>query len=234
MWKLDRLSVYTDLRIKPLFYGRFYDDLNTGSTTARKARLMCNAIEAQDKDHLIKLKVDYPESRDLFTPFLNVEVKIERDGTVNTRLFRKPQKKLLTLHAESQHPTAVKSHTIATMYKTADDVSSSEVNKTHSKKMVDDLLLNNGYSRRVLDRIQKKKKKKNTTKRPKPDTVATLSIPHLTDQCTAQIRRAAEQHKIPVRIVSKPGRKLKSILTSSKPLDGKQCPNINCATCGAL
>ena len=108
MWKLERLSVYTDLRIKPVFYGRFYDDLNTGSTTARKARLMCNAIEAQDKDHLIKLKVDYPESRDSYTPFLNTEVKIERDGTVNTRLFRKPQKKLLTLHTESHHSTAVK------------------------------------------------------------------------------------------------------------------------------
>ena len=234
MWKLERLSVYTDLRIKPVFYGRFYDDLNTGSTTARKARILCNAIEAQDTDHLIKLKVDYPESRDSYTPFLNTEVKIERDGTVNTRLYRKPQKKLITLHAESHHSTSVKLHTIATMYKTADEVSSSEVNKLHSKLMVDELLINNGYSQRVLENTRKKAKTKKTRKRPKPETAATLSIPHLTDQCTAQIRRAAEQYKIPVRIVSKPGKKLKNILTSSKPLDSKQCPNNNCVTCTAL
>ncbi len=234
MWKLEKLSIYTDLRIKPLFYGRFYDDLNTGSLTDRKARLMCNAIEAQDKDRLIKLKVDYPESRETFTPFLNVEVKIDREGTANTRLYRKPQKKLLTLHAESQHPTSVKSHTIATMYKTAADVSSNDTNKLHSKKMVDELLRNNGYSQRVLDRMRNKKKHKNTAKRPKPDTVATLSLPHLTDQCTAQIRRAAEQYKIPVRVISKPGRKLKNMLTSSKPLDERQCPNTNCTTCEAL
>ena len=122
------------------------------------------------------------------------------------------------------------------MYKTAEDVSSCEANKTHSSKMVDELLLNNGYSQRVLDRVKNKnKKKKNQKKRPTPDTAATLKIPHLTDQCTAQIRRAAEQYNIPVRVVSKPGRKLKNcILTSSKPLDGRQCPNTNCATCKAL
>ena len=68
----------------------------------------------------------------------------------------------------------------------------------------------------------------------KPETVATLALPHLTDQCTSQIRRAAEQFKIPVRVISKPGRKLRDILTSSKPLDGRQCPNTNCVTCNAL
>ena len=146
----------------------------------------------------------------------------------------KPQKKLLTLHAESHHSTAVKSHTIATMYRTAEDVSSNETNKIHSKKMVDELLTNNGYSQRVLDKVRNKTKAKKNKKRLKPETVATLSIPHLTDQCTAQIRRAAEQFGIPVRIVSKPGKKLKNILTSSKPLDGKECPNTNCATCTAL
>ena len=161
-------------------------------------------------------------------------MKIERDGTVNTRLFRKPQKKLLTLHAESHHSTAVKSHTIATMYRTAEDASSNEANKIHSKKMVDELLTNNGYSQRVLDKVRNKKKAKKNKKQLKPETVATLSIPHLTDQCTAQIRRAAQQYEIPVRIVSKPGKKLKNILTSSKPLDSKQCPNNNCATCTAL
>ena len=102
--------------------------------------------------------------------------------------------------------------------------------------MMDRLFLSNGYSDRVLAQLKKKKKRRRKvdTKKQTRDTVSTLKIPHLTDQCTAQIRRAAEVHQIPVRIVTTPGRKLKHILTSSRPLDEAKCPNNNCVTCQSL
>ena len=103
MWKLERNSIYTDLRITPLFYGRFYDDLSSITSNCRRAQLMCTLIEDEDPDHLIKLTVDYPETKDHYTPFLNMEVKVDQDGSLNTRLYRKPQKKLLTLNAESSY-----------------------------------------------------------------------------------------------------------------------------------
>jgi hypothetical protein len=96
MSMLEKNSIYTDLRISTHFYGRFYDDLSSVTSYKRRAKLMSNLIENQDPDHLIRLTVDYPETRDDYTPFLNMEVKIGEDGSLNTRLYRKPQKKLLT------------------------------------------------------------------------------------------------------------------------------------------
>ena len=64
--------------------------------------------------------------------------------------------------------------------------------------------------------------------------VATLKIPYLSDKCTANIKRAAQQCSLPIRVVTTPGQKLKDTLTSSKPLDKCNGPNINCVTCKCL
>ena len=123
------------------------------------------------------------------------------------------------------------------MYQTADSVSSNDGNKQHSERMVDALLLNNGYSSRVLQQIKLKKEQRRPRKRRKSkvhDSVTTLKVPFLSDKCTARIKRAAESLKIPVRVVTTPGRKLRDLLTSSRPLDQKKCPNDDCLTCNAL
>ena len=80
---------------------------------------MCNLIENEDSDGLIKLTLDYPQNKDSYIPFLNMEVKVNSDGGIDTRLYRKPQKKLLTLNSNSHHPTLTKLNTVANMYKTA-------------------------------------------------------------------------------------------------------------------
>ena len=237
MWKLEKNSIYVDSRISPIFYGRYYDDLAAVTSNIRKARLICTSIETEDPDNRIKLTVDYPNTRNDYTPFLNMEVKIGKDGSLDTRLYRKPQKKLLTLHYSSHHPLSVKEHTITNMYDTADNVSSNSTNKQHSERMIDELLLNNGYTSRVLDRIKDKRR----NRRPNPsknrevlDPVTTLKVPFLSDRCTAKIKEAAKSLQIPVRVVTTPGKKLRDILTSSRPLDKKKCPNNNCRTCLAL
>ena len=240
MWKLEKNSLYVDSRISPTFYGRYYDDLAAVTSNVRKAGLICTSIEAEDPDNRIRLTVDYPKTRNDYTPFLNMEVKIDKDGTLDTRLYRKPQKKLLTLHSSSHHPLSVKEHTIVNMYETADNVSSNSTNKHHSERMVDELLLNNGYTNRVLDRIKDRRKNKRSTPprrsrdREVLDTVTTLKVPFLSDRCTSKIKETAKSLQIPVRVVTTPGKKLRDILTSSRPLDKKKCPNNDCRTCTAL
>ena len=236
MWRLERNSIYTDHRLRHAFYGRFYDDLGVIIPNKRRAQMLCTAIENEDPDKLIKLTVDYPENSDDFVPFLNVEVKIERDGMVSTHLFRKPQKKLLTLNANSHHPNSIKEHTAANMYSTAENVSSNDANKLHSKKMVDALLQSNGYDKRVLAQIKQKRKNKisQPTKKKNGAKNSTLKIPFLSDNCTTRIKRAAEKFKLPIRVVTTPGIKLKNVLTSSKPLDKPQCPNVDCKCCIAM
>ena len=50
-------------------------------------------------------------------------VKIDSDGIVHSRLYRKPQKKPLTLHYNSHHTTRTKNATVESMYNTAEAVS---------------------------------------------------------------------------------------------------------------
>ena len=96
MYRLKRLSIYTDLRLKSIvpFYRRFYDDGGALTNNIRSAQLLCHRIEQEDEDHLIKLTVDFPQPEQ-YTPFLNTEVKVDPDGAFNTRLYRKPQKSYL-------------------------------------------------------------------------------------------------------------------------------------------
>ena len=129
MWKLEKLSVYVDLRITLTTYSIFYDDLNGATTNKRRAQQLCNLIEQQDADQqIVKFTLDYPCSRNDFLPFLNTEIKIEPEGQVNSRLYRKPLKKPLTLHHSSHHTARTKIAIIESMYKTAETVSSSSDN----------------------------------------------------------------------------------------------------------
>ena len=240
---LEKRSIYTDLRlqVKIPFYRRFYDDGGALTNNARSAQLLCRRIEEEDEDHHIRLTVDYPETGQ-YTPFLNTEVKIEPDGSINTRLYRKPQKKLLTLNYNSHHPLGVKTATVANLYATAESVSSSEANTDYSVNIIDQLLLNNGYDERVLTKMKEKhstnkSKKKSKKKNKQNDHVRTscLKLPFLSDTCTAKIKRAAEQCFLPLKIVTTPGKRLKDMLTSSRPLDRTECPRgDSCRTCEAL
>ena len=54
MWYLERNSIYTDLRLKTVFYGRFYDDIGSVGDRKRRAQIMFNSIETHDPDKLIK------------------------------------------------------------------------------------------------------------------------------------------------------------------------------------
>ena len=233
---LEPNSVYVDLRFTIgtiAYYGRFYDDLGALVPNRRKANLLCSVIEQQDDKKLIKLTLDYPDTRDRYTPYLNTEIRVDNDNTINSRMYRKEQKKLLTLNALSHHSQQVKDHTVQNMYTTAEQISSNEENTKYSFKMVDELLLNNGYSAKVLETM-KRKRKKNKKPRKVENSVTTLKIPYLTDKCTAEIKKAAKDCFLPLRVVTTPGRKLGNILTSSKPLDGPKCPNLNCRCCDSL
>ena len=196
MWKFERNSIYKDLRITPMFYGRFYDDLSSVTTNSRRAQLMRNLIESEDPDNLIRLTLDYPETKDHYTPIPNMEVRVDQQGGLDTRLYRKPQKKLPTFNAKSHHPQSVKVHTITSLYQTAESVPSSATNRTHSERMIDELSLNNRYSRRMLEKIKKQRQERQRRKRKRLNTrserVTTLKLPFLSDKSTTQIKRVAE------------------------------------------
>ena len=106
------------------------------------------------------------------------------------------------------------------MYQTAEVVSSDLNNQQYSTKMVDNLLLNNGYSNRVIQKIkEKKKRRKKRSKPPIHDNTAILKLPYLNETTSRKFRDAVKHSGLPIKIVEKPGRRLKDLLTDSRPLD---------------
>ena len=87
----------------------------------------------------------------------------------------------------------------------------------------------------MIEQIKKnKRKRKKKRLNHGPNNNTTLKLPFLSAECSARIRRAATSLNIPVQVVTTPGRKLRDLLTSSRPLDRPHCPNNNCKTCEAL
>ena len=79
--------------------------------------------------------------------------------------------------------------TVASMYKTAELVSSTE-HKKYSSDMIDKLLLNNGYNDRVLERIRKKEKSRKSNKQNEKHNAnyTALKLPYINDVTTRKIK----------------------------------------------
>ena len=119
-------------------------------------------------------ETDYPSTTDQFIPFLGTQIRISEEGKLESKYYRKEQKKQITLNFRSHHPrktkvevardfykTAnisssspeLKEESYKVVYKTANISSSSPELKEESYKVVDRLLGNNGYPdpRQFLD-----------------------------------------------------------------------------------
>ena len=125
------------------------------------------------------------------------------------------------------------------MYCTAEGVSSNDSNKNYSYKLVDTLLLNNGYDTRVLERIKKKREEKKKEKKTKQfygdkRDHAILKLPYLNDVTSRKYKDAVRHSGLPIKIVETPGERLRDLLTDSRPLDKDVCITNNCKACEAL
>ncbi|XP_063680038.1 uncharacterized protein LOC134815435 [Bolinopsis microptera] len=127
VYKFERSSVYTDLHYLSVylsdFYKRYIDDATSTAVTREEALALVQSIADQDPDKKLKWEVEFPENDQEFIPFLNTELRVEPDGTVTSRLYRKPQQKDITLHKNSCHPESVKTNTVINLYKEADKIS---------------------------------------------------------------------------------------------------------------
>ncbi len=64
--------------------------------------------------------------------------------------------------------------------------------------------------------------------------MATLSLPYFNEVTSRKFKDVVRNSGLKVKIVEKPGRKLKDLLTDSRPLDKKKCLTADCRTCKAL
>ena len=121
------------------------------------------------------------------------------------------------------------------MYKTAETVSSNDTNLQYSVNLIDNLLDQNEYPRQFINRVKNKNKnKKKSGNKQFNNNKTVLSLPFLSNRSTALFNKAVEKSGLHINIVSKPGQKLKQVLTSSRPLDKPQCTDNKCITCRDL
>ena len=91
-------------------------------------------------------EVEFPDIG-AYVPFLDTEIRIDNEGKVSSRYYRKPQNKGITLNAMSHHPASTKEAVVNNYYNTADAVSSGPEENEYSMCIVDKILVNNGYSK---------------------------------------------------------------------------------------
>ena len=94
-------SVYLDThyicRYVKVFCKMYMDDLISLSDKKESAIVVLDLIAAQDPDGYLSWEEEFPEEG-LRTPFLSSEIRLEDNGALNSRFYRKPQKKEITLH----------------------------------------------------------------------------------------------------------------------------------------
>ena len=225
MFVYERKSIYLDQHLT--FYGRYVDDAGSFARTREEAEQFVSTIAEQDPDGLLKWEVDFPSEGE-WTPFLDAEIRVV-DGTVQHRFYRKPQKKPITLHHDSHHSTATKIATVRNFYRTAKLCSSSPENEEHSLRIVDHLLINNGYEN---------PREMNKRRLPRPPTTSqsdmdcvTLTLPFISDSFTNHIQSFIKSHHLPIRLILRPGTTLHSLFCSSRPYDRPKCTITGCEIC---
>ena len=230
VYTFERNSIYIDVTFITC-YARYIDDIGDLQKSLEDAEKCLDMIADSDPDKRISFEIDFPTEEKEFIPFLNSEIKIDEDGVLSTRLFRKPQKKLITLHFNSHHPMKTKINTVRNSYREALFIASSD-QEEDSMKMVDTLYINCGY-KHPRDFISSHK-----TFNPNYTPVATfkniIRLPFVSDRLSADIDNYIKKYKLPFTVVYTRAQTLRDLFVKTRPLDRNTCVRKVCRICKML
>ena len=232
VYYFERRSIYTDSHYLPVIqrlYRRYVDDAGTLAKSQNHALQIFDSIAAQDGDQRLAWEVDYPETNS-FLPFLGTEIRVDDEGHLHHKFYRKEQKKQITLHYRSHHPLRTKVEVARNFYKTAEKSSTPEYVE-ESMQIVDHLLRCNGYSN---PRQYLTFRHKVISTKVRDTTMVNLKLPYISEQVSAKILRFIKAQSLPVTVIFLPGKKLRDIFCSSRPYDRRKCNNTNCLICPKL
>ena len=107
--------------------------------------MFLQAIADKGPDGKLSWELEFQTDGDTWIPFLNTEVRITTDGDIKTRLYRKSQKRSITLHAQSHHPSSIKKNTIKNGFSDAKKINSGEEEAELSWSILESIYRFNGY-----------------------------------------------------------------------------------------
>ena len=233
MYYLEKNSIYTDIHLLPhpiLYYARYIDDAANIAKDRETALAIMQSIADQDEDGKIEWEIDFPEGENDYIPFLNSEIRIREDGTISSRLYRKPTKKWITLHAESHQPASVKVNTIRNSYVEARQISSGPEETQHSLQMVEKLYLNNGFKNPKQYDTPRPSRARHLPK-PKPSDLVSLTLDFVSEHLCNRIRNEIKRLGLPIKVLFTSNNKLRKKLCSSRPYDKHICSINKCMIC---
>ena len=197
-------------------YVRYVDDVGTVAESCEEATAAFSCIASEDPNGRLGWEIDFPESDADWTPFLDTQIRIDRDGKLHTKFYRKEQKKHIILNLRSHHPMRTKIEVARNFYKSARECSSSPELKEESFKIADNLLRCNGYSN---PRDIMKTHIKGISGPPMDSSSVCLKLPYISEQISDQIPKFIKNCELHIRVVFTPGKKLRHLFSSSRPYD---------------
>ena len=167
-----------------------------------------------------------------YVPFLGSQIRVDTDGSISHKFYRKSEKKNITLHYNSHHPLKTKVEVVRNFYKTAERSSSLQELAEESSTVIDHLLRCNGYANPRLFRETNVRRPK--LEGVKKDETVCLKVPYISEFVSYVILRFAKRRGLKISVTFTPGRKLQDIFCKSRPLDGSKCTSNNCNICQML
>ena len=128
-------------------------------------------------------------------PFLDTEIILEDDATLNTKVYRKPTHTDQYLNWQSNHHLDHKRSVVRTLIQRAETVPSTDEFKKQELEHVKQALAANGYQPWMLKIPKKKTKVNNTSERSKPSRSPPIALPYIKG-LSENIQRLFRSHNI--------------------------------------
>ena len=204
---LDRLenSILDQLQHKPKFYGRYVDDIFS-IVKKDELNLLHNKLNSFHPN--VQFTVEQEENGCL--PFLNVLVKRNEDGTLETEVFRKSTHTEMYLQYESHHPMSNKIGVVKTLLHNADILCSNDESKSKEINCVNQALRICGYPDECLHKASLPNPPKEVEREP---PVGFTCIPYIKGLSEAVRSKLT---KYGIQVAFKPNKTLRNILVHPK------------------
>ena len=209
--------------LKPDFYGRYIDDL---------LGVWCHGQEAFDafKTYMnglhpnIRLTTEREDDKGS-VPFLDIRITRHSGQKYTTELYVKPTHSGIILPYDSAHPKKTKENTLENELRRAARLASDEAAKTRGMAKIREVFEQNGYPRKLIDRITHKVRRSLAVNRPRKKSrndCHYLQLPFISDEHCRLVERIVKSSRFPCRVAWLSQKTLRRELTSSD-LRGPTC-----------
>ena len=220
MDRFEHTHIYGQIQPASDLYVRYVDDSNTLADNVAQAQQMLESLNT--KYPTIKFELALPET-DGYLPILDLKMKINEDGSLSLKHYRKKANRGLTLNYGSHHPETTKRAIALNEFQRATDYSTLD-NRPSSIEQAVKKLEANGYPEKSLrpEHQLRQKRTTTTTTTKKSQFNSVLKIPYVNEIFNSHVRACLKRNGFSrTRLVNPKPETIEQI--SSKPKPSQVC-----------